>query len=165
MTPTKKTGNLTTSQNRHFLIKWHPFLYFFWAPWGPGPHGAWALPSQSIAWKSMASIHHNFCILEAWVGGGLVGRRRGTHQNNRLFGAQQKCIKKEAILSNNDDFGRLSSFPEIFCLGSFFGKLIDLIAPEMAPWLQKKSEDQSGGPRTNLEIFGDEASFQYFPKT
>ncbi len=26
----------------------------------------------------------------------------------------------------------------------------------MVPWLSKKSEDQSGGPRTNLEVFGDE---------
>ena len=35
-------------------------------------------------------------------------------------------------------------------------------------WLrgsQTKSEDQPGGPRTNLEVFGDEVSFQYFPKT
>ena len=29
----------------------------------------------------------------------------------------------------------------------------------------KKTEDQSGGPRTNLEVFGDEVSFQYFQKT
>ena len=40
--------------------------------------------------------------------------------------------------------------------GSFFEKLIGFIAPEMVPWLSKKSEDQSGGPRTNLEVFGDE---------
>ena len=39
------------------------------------------------------------------------------------------------------------------------------IAPEMVPWLSEKSEDQSGGPRTNLEVFGDEVSFQYFWKT
>ena len=78
----------------------------------------------------------------------------------------KKGIKKEAILSQNDDFGRLSSFPEnMFLLGSFFGKLMYLIAPEMGPWLKKKSEDQSGGPRTNLEVFGDEVSFQYFQKT
>ena len=37
--------------------------------------------------------------------------------------------------------------------------------PEMVPWLSKKSEDQSGGLRTNLEVFGDEVSFQYFQKT
>ena len=30
---------------------------------------------------------------------------------------------------------------------------------------QNKSEDQSGGPRTNLEVFADEVSFQYFQKT
>ena len=29
----------------------------------------------------------------------------------------------------------------------------------------KKSEDQSGGARTNLEVFGDEVSLQYFQKT
>ena len=44
---------------------------------------------------------------------------------------------------------------------SFFGKLIGFIAPETVPWLSKKSEDQSGGPRTNLKVFGDELSFQY----
>ena len=49
--------------------------------------------------------------------------------------------------------------------GSFFGKLIGFIAPEMVPWLSKKPKDQPGGPRTNLEAFGDEVSFQYFPKT
>ena len=51
-----------------------------------------------------------------------------------------------------------------FCLGSLFGKLTGFIAPEMVPWLSNKSEDQSGGPRTNLDVFGDEVSFQYFPK-
>jgi len=29
----------------------------------------------------------------------------------------------------------------------------------------KKNENPSGGPRTNLEVFGDEVSFQYFQKT
>ena len=43
--------------------------------------------------------------------------------------------------------------------GSFFGKLFGFIAPEMVPWLSKNSEDQSGGPRTNLEVFGDEVNF------
>jgi len=70
------------------------------------------------------------------------------------------------MLSTNADFGRLSSFPEnIFVLGSFFGKLIYLIALEMGSWLTNKSEDQSGVPRTNLDVFGDEVSFQYFQKT
>ena len=49
--------------------------------------------------------------------------------------------------------------------GHFLEKTIQLIAPEMVPWLSNKSEDQSGGPRTNLEVFGDGVSFQYFPKT
>jgi len=31
--------------------------------------------------------------------------------------------------------------------------------------LPKKSEDQSGGPGNNLEVFSDEVSFQYFQKT
>jgi len=35
----------------------------------------------------------------------------------------------------------------------------------MAHWLLTKNEDQSGGPRTNLEVFGDEVNFQYFQKT
>ena len=52
-----------------------------------------------------------------------------------------------------------------FVGGSFSGNLIGLIAPEMMPWLSKKNEDQSGGPKTNLEVFGDEVSLQYFPKT
>ena len=33
----------------------------------------------------------------------------------------------------------------------------------LVPWLPKKSEDQSGGQRNNLEV--DEVSFQYFQKT
>ena len=48
---------------------------------------------------------------------------------------------------------------------SFFGTLIGFVAPEMVPWLSKTSEDQSAGPKTNLEVFGAEVSFQYFPKT
>ena len=77
----------------------------------------------------------------------------------------KQCIKKEAILAKNDDVGRLSRFPEsIICVESLFGKLLFLIAPGMVPWLLKKTNDQSGGPRTNLEVFGDEVSFQYFPK-
>jgi hypothetical protein len=46
----------------------------------------------------------------------------------------------------------------------FCGKLIGFIAPEMVPCLSNKSEDQSGGPRTNLAVFGDEVTFQYFQK-
>ena len=38
------------------------------------------------------------------------------------------------------------------------------MAPEMVPWLSIKSEGQSGGPRKNMEVFGDEVSFQYFQK-
>jgi hypothetical protein len=77
----------------------------------------------------------------------------------------KQCIKKEAILAKNDDVGRLSRFPEsIICVESLFGKLLFLIAPGMVPWLLKKTNDQSGGPRTNLEVFGDEVSFQYFQK-
>ena len=35
----------------------------------------------------------------------------------------------------------------------------------MVPWLKTKSEDQSGDPPTNLQVFGDEVGFQYFQKT
>ena len=49
-------------------------------------------------------------------------------------------------------------------LVSISGKLMGFIAPEVVPWLSKKSEDQSGGPKTNWEVFGDEVSFQYFQK-
>ena len=62
----------------------------------------------------------------------------------------------------------LEGFPgsrDIFFWGSFFAKLIGFIAPEVVPGLSKKYEDQPGGPRTNLEVFGDEVSFQYFLKT
>ena len=38
------------------------------------------------------------------------------------------------------------------------------VQPE-APGVREKSKDQSGGPRTNLEVFGDVVSFQYFQKT
>ena len=31
----------------------------------------------------------------------------------------------------------------------------------MVPWLKRKFEDQSGGPRTNLEVLGDEVTFQF----
>ena len=78
----------------------------------------------------------------------------------------KKGKTKEAILSQNVDFGRLSRFPEnVFLLGSFSEKQIGFIAPEMVPWLSRKSEDKYGGPRTNLEVFGDEVILQYFPKT
>ena len=65
----------------------------------------------------------------------------------------------------NDNLrGYLFSRFFVLFVGSFFGKLMGFIAPEMVPWLSKKSEDQPGGPRTNLEVFGDEVSFQYFLK-
>ena len=73
--------------------------------------------------------------------------------------------QKETTFSKKYDFGKFSSFPKnMFFVGSFVGTLIGFIAPEMVPWLSKKSEAQSGGPRTNLEVPGDEVSFQYFPK-
>jgi hypothetical protein len=46
--------------------------------------------------------------------------------------------------------------------GVILGKLMCFIVPEMVPWLSKKSEAESGGPRNNLEVFGDQVSFQYF---
>jgi len=58
----------------------------------------------------------------------------------KRHGAKKKANKKEAVSSTNDDFGRLSRFPEnLFLLVSFFGKLIGFIAPEMVPWLSKIS--------------------------
>ena len=78
----------------------------------------------------------------------------------------QTGIQKKAISSTNYDFGRFSRFTgNIFFLVSFLRKIIGFIAPEMVPWLSKQSEDQSGGPRTNLEVFGDEMNFQYVQKT
>ena len=88
-----------------------------------------------------------------------------------LFGAQtkkewgpQKDKQKEDILSTNDDLGRLSRFPDFFFGGSCFRKINGFYSS----WdgaLAKNSEDQPGGPRNNLEVFGDEVSFQYFQKT
>ena len=52
----------------------------------------------------------------------------------------------------------------LFFRVSFVGKIVGFIAPEMVPWLSKKSEDQSGDPNTNVEVFGDEVGFQYFQK-
>ena len=61
--------------------------------------------------------------------------------------------------------GRLSSFLKNIVFGVILWKIRLFAAPEMVPWRQNKSEDQSGGPRTNLEVFGEEVSFQYFQKT
>ena len=75
-------------------------------------------------------------------------------------------MKKETVLSTNDDFEMFSRFPgNVLFLVSFFGKSIGFLAPGMVPWLSKKSEDQSGGPKTNLEVFGEEGRFQFFKKT
>ena len=49
--------------------------------------------------------------------------------------------------------------------GSFFGKLICFIVPEMVSWLSKKSEAESGRPRNNLQVFCDQVSFPYSQKT
>ena len=62
MTPTKKKyfpGTWPTSQNRYCLIKWLPFVFFFF---GGGPHGARgfggatatlpAVPSRCFSWEN-----------------------------------------------------------------------------------------------------------------
>jgi hypothetical protein len=77
---------------------------------------------------------------------------------------QNKMHQKGSRIINKCCFLEIFQVPGNICLGEF-GNLIGFIAPEMVPWLSKKSEDQSGGPRTNLAVFGDEVSFQYFPKT
>ena len=93
------------------------------------------------------------------AGFGLCGL--GPHGGQKKAWGPKKGKTKEPFYQKNHDLGRLSSFPEhMFVLGSFFGKLIGFIVPEMVPWLSKKSKDQPGGPRTNLEVFGDEVSFQ-----
>ena len=66
-------------------------------------------------------------------------------------------------LSKNDKFGRFPRFPDFS--GVIYRKINWFCLSEMVPWLKKKSEDQPGGQRTNLKVFGDEVSFQYFPKT
>ena len=53
-------GNWTTSQNRHLLIKWLPFLCFlgaqcfFLGPMGQGPHGICARGSP-VHWRLLES--------------------------------------------------------------------------------------------------------------
>ena len=57
-------------------------------------------------------VAHRRQAKEAW------DQQNGARQN--AWGPN-KNIKKEAILSTNDDFGRFSSFPENICFeGSFF---------------------------------------------
>ena len=60
--------------------------------------------------------------------------------------------------------GRLSRFPDHILFWGHFRKISWFIAPEVVPWLSKKCEDEPRGPRTNLDVFGDEVSFQYFQK-
>ena len=68
-------------------------------------------------------------------------------------------------LPKSSCFHKMASFfmpfcgPHAFCWAHFLENL-GFLAPEMMPWLSKKSKDQSGGPRTNLGAFGDEVSFQ-----
>ena len=49
--------------------------------------------------------------------------------------------------------------------GVIFGKINWFYSSWDGALAFKKSEDQSGGPSSNLEVFGDEVSFQYFQKT
>ena len=66
-------------------------------------------------------------------------------------GPKKRHEKKTILLKQNNVFCEVVQFPgKYVVLVSSFGKLIILIAPEMGPWLSKQSEDQSGGPRTNL---------------
>ena len=96
------------------------------------------------------------------VGGGGRRRRRRSGEEEKSNNPNLKGREtKETILSKNEDLGKLSKFPENICLGHF--RKINWFY--LVPWPSKKSEDQSGGPRTNLEVFGDEVSFQYFKKT
>ena len=72
------------------------------------------------------------------------------------WGPKKEENKKEAILSKNDDFGKLSKFPILFG-GSFFGKLIGFI------WRSKDHLEDEGPIWTHLEAqgsFGDEGTFQ-----
>ena len=55
--------------------------------------------------------------------------------------------------------------PKQHIFRSHFSEMNWFYFPEVVPWLSNKIEDQSGGPKTNREVFGDEVSFQYFPKT
>ena len=74
-----------------------------------------------------------------------------TKHKKKEWGSKN-CKKKEAILYTNDDFGRLSSFPEhIFVGGGVIFKM------DLKPLVFRKN------PRTHLEVqgsFGDEGSFQ-----
>ena len=80
-----------------------------------------------------------------------------------MHGAQKKDTNISHFVEKLR-FWEVVQVPGKYLFGLIFRENSWFIAPEMVPWLSKKSEDQPGGPRTNLEVFGDEASFQYFQK-
>ena len=83
----------------------------------------------------------------------------------KRHGAQQKTQKrqKKTILSNSDDLGRLSRFPEnILFWGSFFKMDFRRRPFNQKPLVFRKN------PRTHLEVqgsFGDEGTFQECQKS
>ena len=88
-----------------------------------------------------------------WGGGG-----GGNKKNHK------KALKKAAILSK-------MKIVDVFVIPGyvFFGSFSKWIFAEgrstRSPWCKERSNDKSGCPMTNLEVFGDEASLQYFQKT
>ena len=75
----------------------------------------------------------------------------------------KKGKKKEAILSNNDEFGRLSRFPKnILFMGVIFQ---NGFSPKA---VQPEASGVYKNPRTHLEVqgsFGDEGTFQECQKS
>ena len=126
-------------------------------PWGMGPAICDPWGMGPAMWK-----YQNCYILS--MGHSPCGP--GPHGAQKKHGAQTKH-KKGRHFINKCRFGEVFQVPGKYVLFGVisFGKLIGFIAHEMVPWLSKKTKDQSGGPRTHLEVIGDEVSFQYFPKT
>ena len=67
----------------------------------------------------------------------------------------QKCIKKEAILSKNDDLGRFSSFPEnLFFAGNFSKWIFAEGRSTRSPWCLEKIQGPIWRSKDHLVMKG-----------
>ena len=94
------------------------------------------------------SLYHQ--IPQNWSSGLQVGPR--------IF-VESQCTISGTIKQIN--FPQKWSPENIICGGHFLKKQKCFI---FLRWCPTKPEDQPGGPRTNLEVFGDEVTFQNFQK-
>ena len=125
-------GNLVNLPKSSLFDKMASFFFAFFCFFGLLLGPSW--PDSAHATKQK----HVRCQWE-------MGGQESPAKRARPTGAQKKAKTKDALLSKNDDFGRLTRFPEnIYLFGSFFGKIIGFI---WCPGLPKN-------PRTNLEARG-----------